>query len=192
RRRAGDGRSLNLPRAEIRSITGVSGRHRSIPGVRPEGMSESDADIDEGSDADEPFGVDDGDHMRIAVDFDDTLSEGEEDDFTERPPEPHEETVHWVNEQYRKGHTIIVWTARPWDSAAQTVARLTEWGVHWHGLRMEKGHADVYVDDKGTTPTDQLIADGYDADGELDASEVGRDPTELRMNGDGDDVNLDE
>ncbi|MFC4359741.1 hypothetical protein ACFO0N_17485 [Halobium salinum] len=153
---------------------------------------ESDDDHTDTGDADEPFGVDDGDHMRIAVDFDDTLSEGEEDDFTAEPSEPDEEAVHWVNEQYRKGHTVIVWTARPWDSAAETVARLTEWGVHWHGLRMEKGHADVYVDDKGTTPSDQLLKDGYDGDGELDAEEVARDPADLKMNGEADDLNLDE
>jgi hypothetical protein len=111
--------------------------------------------------------------------------------FTEGDPDPDEEVVHLVNEQYRKGHTIIVWTARPWDSAAQTVTRLTEWGVHWHGLRREKGHADVYVDDKGSTPTEQLLADGYDGDGELDAEDVDVDPSELRMNAESEDTNLD-
>ncbi|WP_199268418.1 hypothetical protein [Halomarina oriensis] len=74
--------------------------------------------------------------------------------------------VHWVDEQYDAGHTIIVWTARPWDAANQTVARLTEWGVEWHGIRMEKGYADMSVDDKGTTPREQLLDGDYDGDSE--------------------------
>ncbi|MFD1513804.1 hypothetical protein [Halomarina rubra] len=104
--------------------------------------------------------------QHIAVDFDATLTQGEEDDRTAADPDPDEEMVHWVNEQYDAGHTIIVWTARPWDAANDTVARLTEWGVKWHGIRMEKGYADVYVDDKGTTPREALLDDGYDGDGE--------------------------
>ena len=36
---------------------------------------------------------------------------------------------------------------------------------------MEKGHADVYVDDKGTTPSDELLESGFDADGEVDPGE---------------------
>ena len=109
----------------------------------------------------------------IAVDFDATLTEGEEDDRTEEDPDPDEEMVHWVNEQYDAGHIIVVWTARPWDAANETVARLTEWGVKWHGIRMEKGYADVYVDDKGTTPREELLDDGYDADGDLESHETG-------------------
>ena len=58
------------------------------------------------------------------------------------------------------------------------MARLTEWGVDWHGIRMEKGKADVYVDDKGTTPSDELTAEGYDGDGELDQSETQGDSTD--------------
>jgi hypothetical protein len=93
------------------------------------------------------------DHERIAVDFDKTLTEGEKSYVNEEPENPDEEMVQWVNEQYAEGNTIIIWTSRPWGAAPDTVARLTEWGVDWHGIRMEKGKADAYVDDKGTTPT---------------------------------------
>jgi hypothetical protein len=110
-------------------------------------------------------------HQRIAVDFDKTLTAGEESYITEDPEEPDEEMLEWVNYQYRQGHTIIIWTARPWEAAQETVARLTEWGVDWHGLRMEKGHADVYVDDKGTTPSKELLDSGFDGDGEVDPGE---------------------
>lgn len=123
------------------------------------------------------------DQQHIAVDFDATLTQGEEDDRTTEAPDPDEEMVHWVNEQYDAGHTIIVWTARPWDAANQTVARLTEWGVKWHGIRMEKGYADVYVDDKGTTPREQLLDGGYDGDGEVDADERDGPDSEVTVDG---------
>ena len=110
-------------------------------------------------------------HKRIAVDFDNTLTSGERGYVDEDPEDPDEEMVQWVNEQYREGNTIIVWTARPWETAPETVARLTEWGVDWHGLRMEKGNADVYVDDKSAIPEEELLEDGYDGDGEVDGSE---------------------
>ncbi len=115
---------------------------------------------------------------RIAVDFDKTLTEGERSYIHEKPENPDEEMVQWVNEQYAEDHTIIIWTARPWEAAQDTVARLTEWGVDWHAIRMEKGNADMYVDDKGTTPKEELVEEGFDADGELDGHET---------EGDGDD-----
>ena len=121
------------------------------------------------ADGEEPFGA--GEHTRIAVDFDRTLTGGEGSYITEEAEEPDEEMVEWVNYQYRRGHTIIIWTARPWEAAQETVARLTEWGVDWHGIRMEKGHADVYVDDRGTTPSEELVKEGFDADGSLDDGE---------------------
>lgn len=110
-------------------------------------------------------------HRRIAVDFDNTLTEGERGYVHEEPEEPDEEMVQWVNERYAEGETIIVWTARPWEKAPETVARLTEWGVDWHGIRMEKGNADMYVDDKGAVPEEELLDAGYDADGEVDGGE---------------------
>ncbi|UPW02049.1 hypothetical protein M0R88_08130 [Halorussus gelatinilyticus] len=118
------------------------------------------------------------DHERIAVDFDKTLTEGERSYIHEEPEDPDEEMVQWVNEQYAEDNTIIIWTARPWEAAQDTVARLTEWGVDWHGIRMEKGNADMYVDDKGTTPADELTKDGFDGDGELDGDETEGDTTD--------------
>ncbi|MFC4548738.1 MULTISPECIES: hypothetical protein [Halorussus] len=118
------------------------------------------------------------DQKRIAVDFDKTLTEGEKSYVNEEPENPDEEMVQWVNEKYAEDHTVIIWTARPWEAAQDTVARLTEWGVDWHGIRMEKGNADMYVDDKGTTPSSELEQDGYDGDGELDESETEGDGTD--------------
>lgn len=92
---------------------------------------------------------------RIAVDFDNTLTREDGGTyFTDEPTLPNEEMIEWVTQQYREGHTIIIWTARPWDVAQETAGLLTAWGVPWHGLRMEKGSADVYVDDKMYAPDD--------------------------------------
>jgi len=87
---------------------------------------------------------------RIAVDVDHTLTTGNgEPWFVDGlGPEPHQRTVEVVNELYRRGHTILIWTARPWSVAGETAGWLTAHGVRYHGLRMEKGSGDVYLDDK--------------------------------------------
>lgn len=93
---------------------------------------------------------------RIAVDFDKTLTTGEgppywEDDWRE---EPNEHVVEWVNDRYKEGHTIIVWTARPWERAYQIASCLEKWEVRYHAIRCNKGSADIYVDDKAVHPDD--------------------------------------
>ena len=94
---------------------------------------------------------------RIAVDFDKTLTDPDGGTyFTEEPTLPNNDMIVWVNERYKEGHTIIIHTARPWSEAMKTVGKLTEWGVRWHGIRMDKGSADLYVDDKSETP-DRII-----------------------------------
>lgn len=90
---------------------------------------------------------------RINIDFDKTLTTGEGAAYWEGgEDDPDEEMIEWVNEMYKDGNTIIIWTARPWSEAGQTVGMLTKWGVMWHAIRMEKGSADMYVDDKAVRP----------------------------------------
>lgn len=87
----------------------------------------------------------------IAVDFDHTISLTDDEYSTgnERPNEP---VIEWMWEQYYEGHTLLVWTARPWKDAPFLVSRLEEWEVPWHGIKCNKGGADVYVDDKALDP----------------------------------------
>lgn len=91
-----------------------------------------------------------GDDARIAVDVDMTLTTGDGEPWFEDGlgPEPNERAIGVVNELYVRGHTILIWTARPWSVAAETAGWLTAHGVRYHGLRMEKGSGDVYLDDK--------------------------------------------
>jgi len=88
----------------------------------------------------------------VAVDFDGTLTEGRARYWAGEVEEPHEPVVEWVKEQYYSGAHVVVWTARPWSQANVIAARLTEWGVPYHGIRCEKGGADGYVDDKAARP----------------------------------------
>jgi hypothetical protein len=91
---------------------------------------------------------------RIAVDFDNTLTTGDVAYWAGERPQPDEAVLQRVRQQYYSGHTIIVWTARPWSEASQIAAHLVEWDLPYHGIRCQKGSADVYVDDKSVRPTE--------------------------------------
>lgn len=87
----------------------------------------------------------------IMVDIDGTLTKGENKHW-EQEPVPDKEMIETVNNLYKKGNHIIIWTARSWDSVRKTVAWLEKHGVWYHGIRMNKGGADLYIDDKTITP----------------------------------------
>ena len=106
---------------------------------------------------------------RLLVDFDNTLTEDNVAYWEGERPEPDDTVVEAVTEQYHRGKTVIVWTARPWSEAARIAAHLTEWGVPYHGLRCEKGSGDLYVDDKAVQPalfaaqTEDEMTDTFEA-----------------------------
>ena len=87
-----------------------------------------------------------GNRKVINVDIDDTLTNGEK--FWEAEPTPNNGTIQLVQELYMNGHIIIIHTAREWGCATATAAWLTKNGVPYHGIKMEKGGADFYVDNK--------------------------------------------
>lgn len=88
----------------------------------------------------------------VAVDFDGTLTEGKNLYWEGEREAPDEEIIEWVREQYYSGCHIVIWTARPWEQAGRIASRLVEWDVPFHGIRCNKGGADLYVDDKSVTP----------------------------------------
>ena len=84
----------------------------------------------------------------IAVDIDGTLSEGDcwnkDDD-----PKPIKEMIDFVNNLYRRGGHIIIYTSRFTDMYQMTLAWLIKHGVLFHGISMRiKIGADCYIDDK--------------------------------------------
>lgn len=100
---------------------------------------------------------------RIAVDVDGTLTKGEKAYWREMC-EPNHEMIAKVNELYKDGHTIIVWTARPWAHAEQLKGFLERYGIRHHGIMMGKGSADQYIDDRAVRPENCIDADGRDTD----------------------------
>lgn len=90
----------------------------------------------------------------IAVDFDKTLTTGEgtpywEDDWEDVADG---DMIEWVNDRYKEGNHIVIWTARPWNVAHQVASFLEKHEVRYHGIRCNKGGADLYVDDKTKRP----------------------------------------
>lgn len=89
----------------------------------------------------------------IGVDFDKTLTDPERDEWA--PPEaqdPNPEMIDHVNEMYKSGKKIIIWTARQWEDAGKIAGWLQIHGVMHHGIRCNKGGADAYIDDKTIRP----------------------------------------
>lgn len=98
---------------------------------------------------------------RIAVDLDNTLTQGDCKYWEEQLCNPDSEMIEKVNDLYKEGHTVIVWTARPYENAEQVAAFLQRYGVRHHGIRMAKGSADYYIDDKAV-PAEQFRGIGLD------------------------------
>ena len=95
---------------------------------------------------------------RLGVDLDGTLTQGDKRYWEERcDPDP--EIIEKINNLYKQGHTVLIWTARPWSNAQQVASWLTEHGVRYHGLRMDKGSADVYIDDKAVHVNEENLTE---------------------------------
>lgn len=85
----------------------------------------------------------------IAIDFDHTLTEDSGDPYKVGGEIPNQEVVdhvRWLKEE--QNEEIVIWTARPWSQAHHIAGLLTMWKVPYNGIKMEKGGADVYLDDK--------------------------------------------
>jgi len=84
---------------------------------------------------------------RIAVDVDGVLTKGDKK-YWEEMCDPNQEVIDKINDLYKQGHIIIIWTGRPWKSAPKLIGFLERYGVRYHGVMMGKGSADYYIDDK--------------------------------------------
>lgn len=61
---------------------------------------------------------------------------------------PIQVNIEKLRNQFYKGNIIIIWTARMWSNAPEVVAFLEKNSIPYHGLKMNKGGADTYFDDK--------------------------------------------
>ena len=88
----------------------------------------------------------------IAVDLDGTLCNGK---FWVEEPKPIKERIDFVNELYKRGAHIIIWTARFPKDYEKTIEWLNKNKVMFHGISMRvKIGADVYIDDKSINPSE--------------------------------------
>jgi uncharacterized HAD superfamily protein len=95
-----------------------------------------------------------GKRLVYCVDVDGTLTNGEP--FWEGEPTPNEDVIQKVIEKYQQGNIIIIWTARQWEHAPETIGWLAKHGIPFHGIQMSKGGADAYIDDKAIMLEDFL------------------------------------
>lgn len=97
----------------------------------------------------------------INVDLDNTLTDGTP--FWKDRPQPHHGMIDLVRKLYEGGNHIIIWTARAWMYAPETVGWLIEHNVPFHGVYMQKGGSDLYLDDKAirvdSTLTEEKVWD---------------------------------
>jgi len=88
----------------------------------------------------------------IAVDMDGTLCEGK---FWVGECTPRQDVIDKVNDLYKKGAHIIIWTARFPKNYEMTLDWLLKYGVMFHGICMRiKIGADLYIDDKAINVED--------------------------------------
>lgn len=83
-----------------------------------------------------------------AIDFDNTLTIGDCKWWNGDEPIPNRTNIERVNELYIKGNYIIIFSARPWKVAQETIAWLIKYNVRYHGINFNKMSASIYVDDK--------------------------------------------
>ena len=92
----------------------------------------------------------------LNVDVDGTLTNGEL--FWEQEPTPNKTVIDYVRKLYQLGkYVIIIWSARRWIDTNVTVAWLIKYDVPFHGIYMQKGATDLYLDDKVALPTEEIL-----------------------------------
>jgi len=100
---------------------------------------------------------------RIAVDMDGTLTkQALFPDIWETTPakmnkllekvEPDKEMIKIVNDYYKKGYIVFIYTARPDLHERATKRWLDKYGVKYHYIAMNKLYYDIFIDDKAIRP----------------------------------------
>lgn len=95
--------------------------------------------------------------MKIYVDIDNTICKTKGRDY--RTAIPLIKNIAIINKLYKKGHTIVYWTARGSIIKDKDVKELTEfqlesWGCLYHELKMGKEPYDMLIDDRAINAED--------------------------------------
>lgn len=91
-----------------------------------------------------------GDH--VVVDFDEALTRGEALRRRDEIEDLWEEIIERARQQYYAGPQVVISTARPWNRAYGSAARLAEWEVPYHVIRGNEGGSEGYIDDGASRP----------------------------------------
>jgi hydroxymethylpyrimidine pyrophosphatase-like HAD family hydrolase len=93
--------------------------------------------------------------MKYVFDLDGTLCSHEKN---YNDAKPLRDRIACVNRLFSKGHTIVIFTARGYETKIDweeiTMLQLKSWGVNYHELILGKPSADFYIDDKAIKDTD--------------------------------------
>jgi hypothetical protein len=93
------------------------------------------------------------------IDIDGTLCSDSDGSYGEAIP--NYERIAFINQLYKEGHRIVIFTARGMGSSANnreiaiekwfdfTKKQLSGWGLNYHELHLGKPAGDAYIDDKG-------------------------------------------
>lgn len=92
------------------------------------------------------------DRLVYNIDLDGTLTYNEP--WWSETPKCNPVMKKYVRELVHDGHVVIIWTARGWEHASKTVGWLIANEILFHGIRMDKGGADYYIDDKAINAED--------------------------------------
>jgi hydroxymethylpyrimidine pyrophosphatase-like HAD family hydrolase len=96
--------------------------------------------------------------MKFVVDIDDTLlySYYNKEDGKYYLKGYNIDLITKINNLYRKGHEIILYTGRHWNHLELTKYQLNQCLVNYTTLIMGKPVGDYYIDDKAILPEDFL------------------------------------
>jgi len=95
--------------------------------------------------------------MKIAIDLDGTLTTNNKG-WTEEDclhSTPNLEMIDIVNQAWKDGHTIIIYTARRWSMREATIYWLQKNDVKYHTIEMQKLNFDLMIDDKAYNINDK-------------------------------------
>ena len=95
---------------------------------------------------------------KIFVDYDGTITDGTGEPYWVDPLDdsPNGEMIEIVNNLYKDGHTVIIYTARREESREEVEYYLNKWNVMHHALRMEKPGFDLLIDDRAISDEEAL------------------------------------